>query len=173
MNALLYKAMGTTRVALGNRLMMSSKGATKVYVDAAVSIGQPLFPCQSNTRKIYASTIADLDVGKQASARDHHCHRASVRASMTMSMTAPLTSRGSWRTGKVTCSLKDCATQRSSPMQYTSLEFIQQCHKQVECNDQIMLENLLLSPCWKIPPRRLSWSNALMEVPIEVPKVFL
>jgi hypothetical protein len=140
LNALLYKATGTLRPALGNGLVMS-KGATMVLVDdmEAVSVGEPGFPCQSNTRKMYASILADADVGK-ASIGDHNFHRASVRPSMTLFMTTPLVSRNSWQTGKVTCSSKDCATQRSSPMQH-SLEFVEQCRKQVECDDQILSTN--------------------------------
>jgi hypothetical protein len=118
LNALLYEATGTSRPTLGNGLVML-KGATKVLVDdkAAVSVGEPGVPCRSNTRKMYASIVVDADVGK-ASAGDHDFHRASVRPSMTLFMTTQLVSRDSWRTGKVTCSLKDCATQRSSPMRH-------------------------------------------------------
>ncbi len=145
LNALLYKATGTLRPALGNGLVMS-KGATMVLVDdmEAVSVGEPGFPCRSNTRKMYASIVADADVGK-ASAGDHDFHRASVRPSMTLFMTTPLVSRNSWGTGKATCSLKDCATQRSSPMRH-SLEFVEQCRKQVERDDQILSTNPLSSP---------------------------
>jgi hypothetical protein len=144
MNVLLYKDVCTPRASLGNGLVMS-KGATKVSVDdkAAVSVGEPGFPCRSNTRKMYASIIATSEVGK-ATAGDHDFHRASVRPSMTLFMTTPLASRDSWRTGKVTCSLKDCATQRSSPMRH-SLEFIEQCRKQVAHDDQILSANSLSS----------------------------
>jgi hypothetical protein len=144
-NALLYKGVSTPRASLGNGLVMS-KGATKVSVDdkAAVSVGEPGFPCRSNARKMYASIVANSEVGK-ATAGDHDFHRASVRPSMTLFMTTPLESRESWRTGKVTCSLKDCATQRSSPMRH-SVEFIQQCRKQVERDDQILFENPLSLP---------------------------
>jgi hypothetical protein len=140
LNALLYKATGTPHLALGNGLVML-KGATKVSVDdkAAVYIGRPGFLCQSNTRKTYASIVVDSDIGK-ASAGDHNIHLASVRLFMTMFITTPIVSHDSWQSGKVACSLKDCAAQRPSPMQ-PSLEFIKQCCKQVQHDDQILWAN--------------------------------
>jgi hypothetical protein len=145
MRALLYKATGTLRPALDNGLVMS-EGATKVSVEdkAAVYVGKPGFPCRSNTGKIYAFIVADSDIGK-ASAGDQGVHWASMGPTMTMFMMMPLISScDSWRTGKVTCSLKDCATQRSSPKGH-SLEFIKQCRKQEKRDDYFMLANPLTS----------------------------
>jgi hypothetical protein len=117
--------------------LVFSKAINKISVDdkAAVPIGEPGFPIRTNVRKFSSSIILERERNKE-SAGDHDWHRASVRPSMALFICTPLQPGESWRAGRVTCCLKDAATQHSTAMRH-SVEFIRQTKSIVESDDQI------------------------------------
>ena len=110
---------GFSRPTQDNSLIFS-KGITKISVDdkAAIPIGEPGYPVRTNVCKLAASLASSKDV-KESSALDHDFHRANVRPSIALVITTPATVGESWRYGRVVCSLKDAATQSSTPMHHS------------------------------------------------------
>jgi hypothetical protein len=115
--------------------LVFSKAMTKVSVDdkAAVPIGEPGYPVRTNVRKLSASIIAEKDRNK-ATAGDHDWHKANVVPSMALFICTPEETQQSWRVGRVTCSLKDRATEHSTAMRH-SVELVTQVNLLVAEDD--------------------------------------
>jgi hypothetical protein len=83
-----------------------------------------------------ASLIATKDV-KESSALDHDFHRANIRPSVALVITTPAKVGESWRYGRVVCSLKDAATQSSTPMRH-SIELVKKVEALVAEQDALV-----------------------------------
>jgi hypothetical protein len=118
--------------------LVFSKAMTKVSLDgkAGVPIGEPGYPVRTNVRKFSASIIATKDRNK-ATAGDHNWHKANVVPSMALFICTPAEPHYSWRVGRVTCSIKDRATEHSTAMRH-SVEFVNQVKFLVAKDDGIL-----------------------------------
>jgi hypothetical protein len=109
---------------------------------AVIPIGEPGNLVCTNVRKLAASLIPVTDA-KDPSALDHDFHRASIRLSIALVVSTPAKVGESWRYGRVICSLKDAATQSSTPMRH-SIELVKKVEALVAEEDS--LDALVRSP---------------------------
>jgi hypothetical protein len=81
---------------------------------------------------------------KEPSALDHDFHRANIRPSIALVVSTPAKVGESWRYGRVVCSLKDAATQVSTPMRH-SIELVKKVEALVTEEDAIVAEEASVS----------------------------